>query len=72
MTEKKKKVDMHVQIASKILSDIKLRGIDSLQDFEDELMSNGKVSHANKQKMVDYMKSDRQEAYNDKLRLLII
>lgn len=35
-------------------------------------MSSGKVSHANKQKMLEYMKTDRQDAFNDKMRLLII
>lgn len=30
MTERKKKIDMHVQIASRILSEIKRRGIDKL------------------------------------------
>ena len=30
MTERKKKIDMHVQIASKILSEIKRRAIDKL------------------------------------------
>ncbi len=44
MTERKKKIDMHVQIASKILSEIKRRGIDKLQDIEDEIMQSGKIS----------------------------
>lgn len=38
MTERKKKIDMHVQIASRILSEIKRRQIDKLQDIEDEIM----------------------------------
>lgn len=48
MTERKRKIDMHVQIASKILSDIKRRGIDKLQDLEDELMINGKLNGTNR------------------------
>lgn len=44
MTEKKKKVDMHVQIASKMLGEIKRRDLDKLQDFEDEIMKGGKLS----------------------------
>lgn len=38
MTEKKRKIDMHVSIATKILQEIKRREIDKLQDFEEELM----------------------------------
>jgi len=30
MTERKKKIDMHINVASKILEDIKRRGIDKL------------------------------------------
>lgn len=40
MTERKKKIDMHINVASKILDDIKRRGIDKLQDIEDEIMTN--------------------------------
>lgn len=45
MTEKKKKIDMHVTVASKILDDIKRRGIDKLQDIEDEIMTSKQISH---------------------------
>ena len=38
MTEKKRKIDMHVSIATKILQEIKKREIDKLQDFEEEIM----------------------------------
>ena len=38
MTEQKRKIDMHVSIATKILSEIKRREIDKLQDFEEECM----------------------------------
>lgn len=74
MTEKKKKLDMHVQTATKILSEIKRRSIDKLQDFEDELMSAGRLSGQNKVEVFNYLKieSDKQEIYNDKLRLLMI
>jgi len=44
MTEKKKKVDMHVDIATKILSEIKRRSIDKLQDIEDEILKGGSLS----------------------------
>ena len=74
MTERKKKIDMHVQIASKILGEIKRRAIDKLQDFEDELMNSGKVSSSNKLEFVNFVKkeTDKQEEINDKIRLLII
>jgi len=45
MTEKKKKVDMHVQIASKMLAEIKRRDLDKLEDFEEEIMKSSKLSH---------------------------
>jgi hypothetical protein len=44
MTEKKKKVDMHVQIASKMLSEIKRRDLDKLEDFEEEVMKSTKLT----------------------------
>lgn len=74
MTEKKKKLDMHVQTATKILSEIKRRSIDKLQDFEDELMSAGRLSGQNRTEVMNYLKgeSDKQEVYNDKLRLIMV
>lgn len=48
MTEQKKKIDMHVKIASNILGEIKSRGIDKLQDIEDEIITTRKVSGENK------------------------
>lgn len=58
MTERKKKIEMHVQIASKILSEIKRRNIDELQEYEDDIMTSGKVSNANKVKALEYMKKE--------------
>jgi hypothetical protein len=74
MTEKKKKVDMHIQTATKILSEIKRRSIDKLQDFEDELMTSGRLSGQNKVEIMNYLRqeSDKQEIFNDKMRLLFI
>jgi hypothetical protein len=40
MTERKKYIDMHIQIASKILSEINRREMNSLQDWQDEIMAN--------------------------------
>ena len=49
---------MHVQIDSKILSEIKRRSIDELQEYEDDIMTSGKVSNANKVKALEYMKKE--------------
>lgn len=74
MTERKKKIEMHVQIATKILSEIKRRGIDILQDFEDEIMTSGKVSSTNRNKMNEYFSSQfkSNEEFEDRMRLLVI
>lgn len=74
MTERKKKCEMHVQIATRIFSEIKRRSIDKLQDFEDELMTAGKLSAASKVEVIALFKreTDKQEEYMDKLRLLLI
>jgi len=48
MTEKKK-IDMHITVASKILEHIKRRSIDKLQDIEDEIMTSRQMSNANRQ-----------------------
>ena len=65
---------MHVLLATKLVSEIKRRSIDNLQDYEDELMTTGKVSSANRIEVVNYFKreTDKSEEYNDKLRLLLI
>ena len=48
MTEQKKKLEMHVKIASKMHEEIKKREIDKLQDIEDEIMKTRKVTGDNK------------------------
>jgi uncharacterized phage infection (PIP) family protein YhgE len=74
MTERKKKIEMHVQIATKILSEIKRRAIDKLQDFEDELMTTGRLSSANKAEVGSILarETDKVDEFQDKMRLLII
>lgn len=74
MTERKKKIEMHVQIATKILSEIKRRSIDKLQDFEDELMTTGRLSSANRTEIMQYIRreTDKVDEYQDKIRILII
>lgn len=56
MTEKKKKVDMHVQIASKMLQEVKRRDLDKLQDFEDEIMKSTKLAAQTLADLMAYLK----------------
>jgi hypothetical protein len=74
MTERKKRIEMHVQIASRILADIKRRGIDELQEFEDDIMTTGRLSAANKAKAGEMLKKEtsKPEEIRDKIRLLLI
>ena len=80
MTEQKKKIDMHVKIASNILGEIKSRGIDKLQDIEDEIITTRKVSGENKDDLnkilADETSSQQPGAsstlFFDKARLLVI
>ena len=44
MTEAKRKVDMHVNIATKLGEEIRRREIDKLQDIEDEIMKGAGLS----------------------------
>ena len=80
MTESKKKIDMHVKIASKILSEIKSRQIDKLQDIEDEILQSKKVSGENRQDLENLLGIEvpnshlleNKQQFMDKVRLLII
>ncbi|CDW72057.1 sec1 family protein [Stylonychia lemnae] len=74
MTERKKKIDMHINVASKILEDIKRRGIDKLQDVEDEIMTSKQMSNATKNIFMEFMRKDtqKQDEFEDKMRLLLI
>ena len=73
MTEQKRKIDMHVSIATKILSEIKRREIDKLQDFEEECMK-GSLSNQSKQLILTYVRRESKEAVEklDKVRLCAI
>jgi hypothetical protein len=55
MTEQKKKIDMHVKIASRILTDIKARQLDKMQDIEDEIMTTRKLAGENKQDLINIL-----------------
>ena len=74
MTERKKRIEMHVQIASRILAEIKRRGIDELQEFEDDIMTTGRLTAANKAKAGEILRKEtsKPEEIRDKIRLLLI
>ncbi len=65
---------MHVKIASKILSEIKSRQIDKLQDIEDEILQNRKTTGENKQDITTLLalESKEPDAFLDKVRVLVI
>ena len=71
MTEAKKKVDMHVKIASKILEEIRARQIDKLQDIEDEIITQRYVSGENKTDLQTIL-DNPHGSFLDKVRLLVI
>lgn len=48
MQDRKKKIDMHFKLASKMLTEIKSRSIDKLQDIEDEILTTRKLGGENK------------------------
>lgn len=77
MTERKKKIDMHFKIASHILTQIKARSLDKLQDIEDEIMTSQKLTGDNKQDYLSLISkapdaANRKQCFLDKLRLIVI
>lgn len=78
MQDRKKKIDMHVKLASKMLTEIKSRSIDKLQDIEDEILTSRKVSGENKQDLINILgleipnSDSTRSPFMDKVRLLLI
>lgn len=74
MTERKKKIDMHINVATKILGEIKRRAIDKLQDVEEEIMTSKVISTQVKNNFLEAIKREvkGQDEVDDKLRLLVI
>jgi len=77
MTARKTKIDMHVQIASKILAEIGRRELNNLQDWEDEIMSSlGSLPGQSKIDLIRFLARETAQTshdeFNDKLRILII
>lgn len=74
MTEQKKKIDMHMKIASSMLTEIKSRSIDKLQDIEDEILTTRKLAGENRQDLVNILgiSSTEKTQFEDKIRVLIM
>lgn len=83
LTEQKKKVDMHVKIASKVLKEIKERQIDKMQDIEEEAITTRKLVGENKQDLLGIFATptpesaaastpERNPQFLDKIRILVI
>ena len=82
LTEKKRKVDMHLKVASYIFKQIQERSLDKLQDIEEEIISSGTIKGENKENLIGYLKNNQDFPYaddpfannlfSDKIRLAII
>ena len=75
MTERKKKIDMHIEVASNILKQINKRELNNLQDWEDEIMTNSEqAANQTKTDLIKFLSREitTTEEFNDKLRALII
>ena len=75
MQGKKKMIDMHVTIASKMLKEIGNRSIMELAEFEEEIMgASGRLTTETKNKLFDYLRKETStsDELTDKIRLLII
>ena len=74
MLERKKKIDMHMKIASKILIEIKSRQIDKLQDIEDEILTTRKITGENKQDLENILclEHTSKNQFIDKVRIIVI
>lgn len=78
MQDRKKKIDMHFKLASKMLTEIKSRSIDKLQDIEDEILTTRKLSGENKQDFINILglevpnSSTNKQPFMDKIRILMI
>ena len=75
MTERKKYIDMHVKVASNILNEINKRELNSLQDWEDEIMLNSdSLPTQTRTDMMRYLNREvsSKDEFTDKVRLLVI
>ena len=76
LTDQKKKIDMHVKIASKVLREIKERQIDKLQDIEEEAITTRRLVGENKDDLVKILEfpssNPKSDHFLDKVRILVI
>ena len=68
--ERKRRVDAHTSVATNILDQIKLRGLDSLFRAEDKILHGGKPERAVLDMLKDETIGDAEGL--DKLRLLLV
>ena len=74
MTARKSKIDMHVTIATKILSEIKRRELNNISDWGDAIMS-GKLTGQERVDLIRFLGRETAvspELFNDKFRLLVL
>lgn len=55
LTEKKRKIDMHVKVATAVLEQINTRQLDKLQDIEEEIISKATIVGENKEELLKYL-----------------
>lgn len=77
LSARKTKIDMHVQLATKILSEIGRRELNNLQDWEDEIMTNlNSLTGQVKTDLIRFLSRETAQTshdeFNDKLRVLVI
>lgn len=77
MSARKTKIDMHVHIATKILSEIKRRELNNLMDWEDDIMTTlNSLTVQTRTDLLRYLGRETAQTspdeFNDKLRVLII
>jgi DNA-directed RNA polymerase specialized sigma subunit len=63
-----------MKIASSMLTEIKSRSIDKLQDIEDEILTTRKLAGENRQDLVNVLgiSSSEKTQFEDKIRVLIM
>ena len=82
LTDKKKRMTMHVKMASTLNERIKLQSLDKMQDIEEECIEHGKVTGENRDDLTKYLQQKSEAALRtsvledagcaDMLRLLVI
>lgn len=71
LTKHKKMIDLHTNIATALLDEIKGRGLDGYYQIEEELLDKGSMMSYNVEKILAILNHNHGN-YNDKLRLFLI